>query len=99
MKIKTIQNLTHGSPERKISIKSEIHPKIPQTIISIHNIHKKHPTKNHINWNSFGMANQLIKLDITRCDTNCHTYLHMIIKQKPQMVKMQTQHQNVQPRV
>ena len=73
MKIKTIQKLTHGSPERKISIKSEINPKIPQNIMRIHNIKKKHHTKNHINWNSFGMENQLIKLDITRCDTHCHT--------------------------
>ena len=84
LKFKTIQKLTNDHPERKISIKSEINPKIPPKIMSTHNIKIKHHTKNQGIWNSFGMENKLIKLDKQRCDTYCDTYIHMIIKQKPQ---------------
>ena len=57
MKINAIQKLKHDHPERKISIKSEINPNIPPKIMSIHNIHIKHHTKNHGNWNSFDRVN------------------------------------------
>jgi hypothetical protein len=96
MKFKAILKLTCDQPEWKISIKSEINPKIPPKIMSNHNINIKHHTKNQSNWSSFGMANASIKLDITRCDTNCHTSLRKIINQQWQLIKMQTQHQHVQ---
>ena len=72
-----------------------MNPKIPRKLMVNHNIQKKHHTKNHINWNSFGKAKKLDKLSKQRCDTHCHTYIHKIITQQPQMIKMQTQHQNV----
>ena len=73
LKFNTLQKLKHDYPEIKISIKSEINPKVPAKIMINRNIRIKHHTKNQGIWNSVGMTNQLIKLDITRCDTHCHT--------------------------
>ena len=44
-KFKTIQKLTNGNPERKISNKSEMNLTIPQKFMSNPNIHKKQHAK------------------------------------------------------
>jgi hypothetical protein len=75
MKFKAILKLKCDQPEWKISIKSEMIPIIPTKIMSNHSIYNMQHKKNHEHRISFGIANTSFKLNITRCDPNCHTNL------------------------
>ena len=91
----THKRSTIGQTERKFSNKLEMHPNIPQKFTFKLNIQKNQHAKLQIISSSYGMVKKFHKLDKKWCDTHCHTNIDHSISPQPEMIKLQTQCQNV----